>query len=175
MRRLVQENILALLLLALFVAILVMSFGYGPRARMVPVPISVLGILLTLAQLYWQNTRPEDDLHVDLLQVLTKEDKSRPASPAPDVPEPDRAEGGSIWVALGFVGALLALMLLVGPFIGLFLFITGYLTASRYGNLLLALGLAASMSVALYLIFVIGLQLQVYHGVLDPVVRSLGL
>ena len=40
MSRRAQENLVAAILLLLFTAVLIMSFDYGPRARMVPVPIA---------------------------------------------------------------------------------------------------------------------------------------
>ena len=72
MSRRAQENILAIMLMAFFVGVLVISLDYSPRARLVPIPISVLGILLLGAQLVWQNLRSPDELHVDMLEFLTK-------------------------------------------------------------------------------------------------------
>ena len=126
MNRLTQENILAVALLCFFVGILVLSLDYSPRARLVPIPISVLGIILLGAQLVWQNLRSPDELHVDMLEFLTRRGinpvasaQADDASSADDAPETPAAAGGLSSfsrevVAFGTVLALVGLFLLLG-------------------------------------------------------------
>ena len=45
-----QENIFAAIIFILFATVLYLSYGYGPRARMVPVPLAVFGIILIIIQ-----------------------------------------------------------------------------------------------------------------------------
>ena len=71
MSRRAQENIVAGFVLAFFVAIIVLSLDYSPRARFVPMPVAVLGAMLVTIQLVWQNLRSPDELHVDVLELLT--------------------------------------------------------------------------------------------------------
>ncbi|HEX2725146.1 MAG TPA: hypothetical protein VHN20_04930, partial [Beijerinckiaceae bacterium] len=71
MSRRAQENIVAGFVLAFFLAIIVLSLDYSPRARFVPMPVAVFGALLVTIQLVWQNLRSPDELHVDVLELLT--------------------------------------------------------------------------------------------------------
>jgi len=167
-----QENVVAGLVLLLFVGLLVVSFSYGPRARLVPVPVAIVGILLTLVQIYWQNSRPAEELSFDLLEVLVAgQDK---------VPEAMKSDSRPRTVAnqlqgLGIVGALLALFLALGPFPAMFIFMTAYLSLSGYSRLLRSLLIATALTLGLWVLFVMILRVQVYWGLLEPIALSLGL
>jgi len=119
MTRRLQENILVVILIAVLVAVIWESLNFGPRARLVPIPIATIGLLLLLFQLYWQNSRPADDLNVDVFEFLTgrKEDtvedlvssgKTRPAASAKTL---RRRE----WTGLAMVVALILACMFVGP------------------------------------------------------------
>lgn len=169
-----QENIFAVLLLAFFVAVLVTSLGYGPRARLVPVPISVLAILLLLFQIFWQNYRSADELNVDLLDVLTGRDTaSGTAGETPEIPAAKRTDEATAWrrivIALGFVGLLVAMVLAFGPIPSIFVFTCGYFVASGHFRPLKAAIYTAVFTGAIYVVFVVILKIQLYHGYLDPV------
>lgn len=172
MSRLTQENIMAGLVLLLLAGFLVISFQYGERARLVPVPVSTIGILLTLVQIYWQNTRPADELHIDLLEVLTKDQIK-----AADAPKVSTALPSVAAQLRGFaiVGALLLLFLALGPFPAIFIFMSAYLIMSRYSGIGLALLMAFSLTLVLWVLFVLILRIQVYWGLLEPLALSLGL
>lgn len=184
MNRLVQENILAAALLCFFVGILVLSLEYGPRARLVPIPISVLGIILLSAQIVWQNLRSPDDLHVDMLEFLTKRGinplkaaESEEESSEEDAPEtPKAVEGPSDFsreaIAFGQVLALVGLFLLFGPFPSVFIFTFAYLFLSRHYPWAKALGVTAIFTVIVYVLFAEVLKIQLYHGVLEPLVNN---
>ena len=107
MSRRTQENIVALALLGVFIGVIVMSLGYGPRARMIPLPLATFGIILIVIQLIWQNLRSTDELQMDMLSMLTRQ-----AENAGTVPEKGK-EGSkpkSTWrrevTALAIVAAL---------------------------------------------------------------------
>ena len=51
MSRRTQENLIALAFLAVFIGVIVMSLGYGPRARMIPLPLASFGVILILGGL----------------------------------------------------------------------------------------------------------------------------
>jgi Tripartite tricarboxylate transporter TctB family len=173
-----QENIVVLLLLAFFVAVLVTSLGFSPRARLVPVPISGLAILLLLVQLFWQNFRPADELNVDLLDVLAA--RTPTAGPAPDrdrAPEDTAAEDAAAWrrvlISIGFVVLFVALILAVGPIVAIFVFTFGYFVLSGHYPLLKAAVYTTVFTVTVYLLFIVALKIQPYHGYLQPVVDYL--
>ena len=184
MKRLTQENILAVALLCFFVGILVLSLDYSPRARLVPVPISVLGIILLGAQLVWQNLRSPDELHVDMLEFLTRRginpvegeeaDDAPSADNAPETPAvPDDLSVFSREVfAFGKVLAFVGLFLLLGPFPSVFIFTFAYLSLSRHYHWAKALVVTVIFVVIVYVLFVEVLDIQLYHGVLEPLVNS---
>ena len=70
MSRRAQENLVGVIVLAVFVVMLYLTFGYSSRARLVPLPVCILGIILAVAQLLWQNLRSADELRVSFLDVV---------------------------------------------------------------------------------------------------------
>lgn len=170
MSRRTQENLIAILIIAIFVAAIVASTGYSPRARLVPIPIAVLGILFMLAQLVLQNVKSEDSLHIDLLDFLTKNgDKAEPALATATAgsggpkrgPTPARE-----LAALGIVVLLVAIFLLLGPVPAMFVFCTGYFALSRHYPMWKAVAVSAFYSILVYLVFTTGLKVQLDRNLL---------
>ena len=183
MSRRVQENLVAAILLLLFTAVLIMSFDYGPRARMVPVPIAIIGILLTLGQLVWQNLRGADELHVDVLELVAGREGSQrrkagqaaaaQSEAAQRKAAQDGADVGQHSVAaqaraFGIVAALLALFLVLGPLPAIFLFSAGYFILSGEASWWRAIGYAFVCTALLYLTFGYTLQVQLNRGLAAP-------
>lgn len=179
MNRLTQENILAAALMCFFVGILVLSLDYSPRARLVPIPISVLGIILLGVQLVWQNLRSPDELHVDMLEFLTR----RGIKPGADGDADDASSGESAPVdspsgfgrevfAFGKVLGFVALFLLLGPFPSVFIFTFAYFSLSRHYRWPKALLVTTIFTAVVYGLFVEVLDIQLYHGILEPLVNS---
>lgn len=175
MSRRMQENIVILFLLAFFVAVLVASFGYGPRARLVPVPIAILGIVLVLFQLVWQNFRAADELNVNLLEVLAKRgpDMEAGTGAARQRKTTKTGEGRRIVIAFGMVAAFVAMILAIGPIPSIFVFTGAYFVLSGHYPLGKATLYAAIFAAATFLVFVQILQLQLYNGYLEPVAEFL--
>ena len=170
MSRKMQENIIALAVLGFFVGILVLSLGYGPRARLVPIPVSIFGIILSLAQIVWQNRRSAGELHVDILSVLIKDNTGKEPAQEPTTWSLKKQVLGLLVIA-----GLLVMFILIGPFPSIFLFVTGYLTISGYTSIGKAVAMAAALTAVLWLLFVLVLKIQVYWGILDPLADALGL
>lgn len=172
MSRRVQENIVAGVLFCVFIGVIVMSLDFGPRARMIPLPLATFGAILIAIQIIWQNLRPEDDLQMDMLQMLTR----RAEQQSEDVQEPvEEGKRKSSWrrevVALGIVAVLVALILLLGPIPSVFLFTGAYFLLSRHYSWLGALVYTTAFTAAVYLLFVVALEIQLYHGLLEPLVE----
>jgi hypothetical protein len=169
MTRRVQENIIAVVLFAIFVAAIIASTNYGPRARLVPIPIAALGAILTIVQLIFQNFRTNTQLQVDFLEMLTSKVEARDGGAAPERADIKKRigsvfEGAAFGLkdlaAMGIVALLVALMLVFGPYAAAFAFAAGYFIAARQYPILKALTYALGFSILLYLMFAIVLQVE---------------
>jgi hypothetical protein len=167
MSRHAQENLVSVLLLALFAGVIVLCQDFGPRARLIPLPLAVFGIVLTLIQFAWHNLGSTDALQMDMIAVQTRDAAAGETPAAQDTRPP-----GPAWLrevrACGMIGLLLVLTFVVGVLPSAFLFTAGYFMATRYCSWWLSLLYAAVLAVSLYLLFVVALQMQPYHGLLAP-------
>ena len=167
MSRRTQENVIAGLLVAVFAVYLLMTLSLGPNARLVPVPIALLGLGFLLIQIVSQNRSDGREFQLDLLASITAgvasteevEESSLEEAP-PSFPRELQA--------LGFLAAFIGLILLLGPIAAVFLFTTGFFVVTGHFAPPKALAVAGLYTLALYLLFAVGLQLQMYHGVLAP-------
>jgi hypothetical protein len=166
MSRHAQENLVSLVLLALFGLVLWLCQDYGPRARMIPLPLAVFGILLTLLQLAWHNLGRDGTPQIDMISV----DTSAIPGGGDGQPRTERTEEQlGRWGETGayaIVTALVALVFIAGIFPAAFLFAAAYLILSGYCTPVRGLAYAALMTASMYLLFVIGLEMQPYHGLL---------
>jgi len=169
MSRRAQENIVAGVLLCVFVGYLLITLGFGPNARLVPLPIAILGLFLLVIQLVRQNLRDAKELHVDLFASLTGQVTPEIASAAEQTPVIGPAAHFRRELQAGlFIATFVGLIALLGPVTAVFLFSTGFLALTRHYAPARALVVGTAFTVALYVLFVFGLQLQLYHGILEP-------
>ena len=176
MSRRTQENIVGVIVLAVFVVMLYLTFGYSSRARLVPLPVCILGILLAVAQLLWQNLRPADELRVNILDVVGRgtistpvvglQSGSPPAQPQGTEAGGERKPAGEL-SAFGIIAILLALVLIVGPLPSVFLFTAGYLALTRHCSLARAILYAFLCAAILYGLFGFALGVQLNRGLLS--------
>jgi hypothetical protein len=170
MSRSAQENLICGVLLAFFGGVIWLCQDFGPRARMIPYPLAVFGIVLTLLQIGWQNLRSTDELQMDMISV---EPIAGVAAPAP-------ADGGrrTTWRhelgALGVVGALVGLIFLAGILPAVFLFTGGYFVLSRLYSWRASLIYTSILTASVYFLFSVALQIQPYHGLIAPLVERIG-
>jgi hypothetical protein len=167
MSRRAQENVICAALLALFAAVIWLSLDFGPRARMIPLPLAVFGIVLTLIQVAWQNLGSTDELQMDMIAVdplAVAAEAEAEKTAAPDKRVTWREEVG----AFGIVAALLALIYTLGILPAVFLFTGGYFALTREYSWRASLVYTSILTVAVYLLFVVALQIQPYHGLLAP-------
>ena len=177
MSRRTQENLIAVVVVIVFVSVIITSLDFGPRARMVPLPLAVFGLILIVAQIIWQNLRSGAELKVDILEVLTKKTEEENVSEMAGESAPGKiasTDRGPRWrrevIAIGIVAAFLGLILLLGPIPAVFLFTGSYLLISRHYSWFKGLLYTAVFTAALYLLFVTALEIQLYHGILEPLV-----
>ena len=168
MNRHAQENLASVLLLAVFAGVIVLCQDFGPRARMIPLPLAVFGIVLTLIQIAWHNFGTPENLQMDMISVQGPEVPSSSDAPVVRV-------SGPAWLreakAYAMIGALLALIFTIGVMPAAFLFTAGYFILTRYCSWPLSLAYAAMLTLSMYLLFVVALEMQLYHGQLAPLLR----
>ncbi|MBI2509463.1 MAG: tripartite tricarboxylate transporter TctB family protein [Betaproteobacteria bacterium] len=171
MSRRAQENLVAAALLALFAGVIWLAQDFGPRARMIPLPLAIFGIVLTVIQILWQNLRSTDELQMDMIAVQAPGAAGKPEGDAEAAGAPAkrvtwRQEAG----AFGIVAALFGLIFVVGIVPAVFLFTGGYFRVTRLYSWRASLIYTAVLTAAVYLLFVVALQIQPYHGLLAPLV-----
>jgi hypothetical protein len=166
MTRRTQENLFSVVLLVLFGGVLWLCQDFGPRARMIPQPLAVLGIVLTLIQMVWYNLGRDAPPAMEMISVDTG---AIPAGGEGRPREERTREQLGRWGeagALGVVALLVVLVFGIGIFPAVFLFAAAYLILSGYCTPLRGLSYSALMTVAIYLLFVVGLEMQPYHGLI---------
>jgi Tripartite tricarboxylate transporter TctB family len=184
MSRRAQENLVAGVLLAFFLGIIVLSLGYSPRSRLVPLPMAVLGAILVTVQLIWQNLRSVDELQVDVLEFLTGHSRAEgpiPAAQPGSVGSKDAGSPGSLprkdakttgswksFVAFGMVAVLLAGFLLLGPIPAIFLFTAAYLILTKYSSWPRGLAYAAVFTTIIVVVFGHVLKIPLDRSILLP-------
>ncbi|MCC7483497.1 MAG: tripartite tricarboxylate transporter TctB family protein [Burkholderiales bacterium] len=146
---------------------------FGPRARMIPLPLAVLGIVLTVIQLVWQNLRSTDELRMDMISV-----GAAPRAAGPGTAAEGEGGGGKRregWReearAFGIVLALFGLILAVGLIPAVFLFTCGYFVLTREYAWRESLIYTGCLTAAVYALFMVALEVQPYHGLLRPFVE----
>lgn len=166
MSRHAQENLVSAVLLAVFIGVIILCQDFGPRARMIPLPLAVFGVILTLIQLAWHNFGSTDELHMDMISVQTPDAAAAAveASAVPPLKPSWRREAG----AYGIVVLLVVMIFMVGLMPTVFVFTGGYLYLSHYCSWRESLIYAAALTAAVYLLFEVALQIQPYHGLLAP-------
>ena len=173
MSRRAQDNLVALLILGIFIAAIVAATGYGPRARLVPIPIAAIGALLVLAQLILQNFKSDKDLEIDLLEFISRRATGdHPELAIPEADKPAEKNGDEFaWKhelgALGLVALLVGLFQLVGPLPTMFVFTSGYFILSRFTGIAKGLLYGFVATAAVYALFYLWLRVDMRHGLID--------
>ena len=182
MSRRAQENLVGVIVLAVFLVMLYLTFGYSSRARLVPLPVCILGIILAAAQLLWQNLRSADELRVSFLDVFgsrgaiktptaAPQAGSGPVQPQSTEVDVTRKPGGEL-SAFGIIAILLALVFVVGPLPSVFIFTAGYLALTRHCSLARAILYAFLCATILYGLFGFALGVQLNRGLLSGFISN---
>jgi len=173
-----QENIVAGVFLAVFLALLFMTVGYSSRARLVPLPIAVLGVCFAVAQLLWQNFRAADALNINALDLIMKRDVIAKAPIDRQAVQADEAQPQAAgrfrsepW-AFGMVALLLALVFVVGPLPAVLVFTAGYLAITKHSSLVRAVFYAFACAAVLYGLFGYTLGVPLNRGLISGVLAD---
>ena len=175
MSRRAQENVVTAVLLVVFGGVLWLTQDFGPRARLIPQPLAIFGLVLTVIQIVWQNVRSTDELKMDLIAVSgNNAGAGRVQEPQPKA-QPAGARDAS-WAlelrAYGLVALLIALFLVVGILPAVFIFTGGYFVLTRQYSWLMGLIFTTAFTVSVYVLFFAALQIQPYDGLLAPLVQT---
>lgn len=173
MTRSAQENIVAVVLLALFAGIIFLCLDFGPRARMIPLPLAVFGLVLTAIQLLWQNLGSPEALQMEMIEVRAPAGDVGAAQPEPKAASGKRPSWRREAGAYAIIAILLGLTLAVGVIPAVFLFTAGYFLVSRHYSWRAGLIYTAVFTASVYLLFEVALQIQPYYGLLAPFVERL--
>lgn len=162
-----QDNLVGGCILSVLMMVIGLSLTYGPRARLVPLTVSVLTLTALLVEMFLRNTRSKNSRGVEGIDFLTKRGEEI-ASEIP-VGEPDDAvvidePGGSARGGIGLVALFAALIYLFGILPATFSYVTGYLFFISKVGLVKALAYAGATWVTLYLLFIVLLGVPLYYG-----------
>jgi hypothetical protein len=166
MSRHAQENLVSALLIGLFGLVLYLCQDYGPRARMIPLPLASFGIFLVVVQIIQHNFGREDEkaaelIHVDT-SVLTASAEGQPRTERTEEQLGKWGEAGAYLI----VALLVGMIFTVGIFPTVFVFTAAYLILTRYCTAVRGLTYSAVLTLSVYLLFVVALEMQPYHGLL---------
>ena len=176
MSRRAQENLVTLLIIGLLIAAIVAAMDYGPRARLVPIPIAAIGLVMAVGQLFLQNFRPSDNLNIDLMDFVAKrsakvgvvtDETAESGLSAEENDALGRQQFRREIAAFCIVGLLLFMFWLVGPLVSAFVFTAAYFMISRHFSIVMSLVSAAAFATAVYVIFSVWLSVNMMDGYLD--------
>ena len=162
-----QENIVASLFLFFFIAMIIISFDYGPRARMVPVPIAAVSAIIMLLQMYLMNFRKEIELNVDVAELLTRGQSS--GAMLDEVKQVDEVKitvikGGKESTALLIVVLYFVMTILIGILPAMILFVYGFFALITKVHWIKSLITTLITVASIYILFVYVLEIQFYEG-----------
>lgn len=178
-----QENLVAGFILLVLVAVIVAALDYGPRARMVPIPIAAIGALLILSQIVLQNLRSEKDLKIDLMELIARkatgddedlvetQERELAEVEADAEAEPTAVEGWRKFArelgALGVVILLVGMFFVIGPLPTMFAFTAGYFAISGQYPIVKAVLHSLVYTAFVYALFYLWLRIDMRQGLID--------
>ncbi|MDA8228010.1 MAG: tripartite tricarboxylate transporter TctB family protein [Desulfitobacterium hafniense] len=168
MSKKLENNVVALVLLVIFIGFLYLSFNYSAKARLVPVPIAIASIILIIIQLLIQNFAKNFDLSVDPSQLFkaTQNEAAVTNQEARKNVQVKKQGGGKETTGIGLVLLFLAMILLIGMMPAIFLFVLGYFIILGQEKWLKALIYTAICEASIYFLFVTILNVHMYEGLI---------
>ncbi|NLT96081.1 MAG: tripartite tricarboxylate transporter TctB family protein [Clostridia bacterium] len=166
MKKTTANNLVAIAFLVLFIRIAIMTTAYGPRARLVPLPVAICSIILVCFQLYLQNSKNTKlNLKVDAGEVLFGQKEIKKSKSDEKKENSVKKELASFSVVLVF----LALILILGVEPAIFVFVTGYFRFINKDKWLKSLLFGVGTLVFVHLLFVTFLNVNFYEGIFETI------
>jgi hypothetical protein len=147
--------ITTLVILTVFAGMSLMAIGYPPKARYLPLLVSIPGTLMCLIQLM-----------LDIRQVR-QEQTGGAAAAARDPSETGREARMFLWLGLFFAGILLFGFLYSAPVI-----VAAYLRFNEKESWVTSLIAGVSAWLILYVVFARVLELFLFEGLLPPLISG---
>jgi hypothetical protein len=142
-------------MVAITIGYLAIAYTYAPRARLFPVPVGWLMLLLLALDLVSRTKTPAGEALTRLLNPATEAEGAEPRFPLP------RQLSALLWVAL-FTAALV----LIGIIYAVPLYVFGSMRFHGRKSYLTSLITAVCVTVFTWLLFGFALQVELYPGVL---------
>lgn len=167
------DNLAVAVVLGVFLLAIYLSFDYGFRARLVPIVVASFGVIVLVAQLIVQNLKSSAALDINVLDLISRgaAEEVAPVGGVPGRAARSGGDGGLLdrrWVrellGIGLVVGFLGVFLVLGPLPAVFLFMAGYLAASRYAGILRALVYGAATALAIHIVFTVWLGVDLDIG-----------
>lgn len=163
MKQSTQELIMSILFILVCSAFLFASFQYGPRARLVPVPVAAVSIILVLLDLFFERVLKRR-MAVNADEIFVK---AKPSGDSRETGQTMRQGGQPEWAALVIVAVMLLLVVLFGIVGGLFLFVFGFFKFVNKTGVFKSAVWGVGVTAAVYVVFGLALKVVFYKGVLS--------
>ncbi|KKM10483.1 hypothetical protein SY88_12320 [Clostridiales bacterium PH28_bin88] len=165
------DNISAVVFLLIFIAFAVMSTQYGPRARLVPLPVAGVSAVMVLIQLILQNVKGGSlNLSVDAGKLFKAqnplEKEAKKGFAGEQQPSSIKARDGKEWGAFSVVLTFWVMIMLFGLDLATLLFVTLYFRVVNKERWIRSLIWGTGTWAAIYLLFTGILRIQLYKGFL---------
>ena len=161
MSKQLENNIITIVLLIVFSWFLYTSLGYSAKARLVPLPVATVSIILILVQIYIQNFAKHLELSVDPTELFKSATNEKAVERVEDC-ESQKAEqkGGNELVGIGMVFLFVAMIYLLGIINAITIFVFGYFYLIGKEKWYKALLYTLICSASIFVLFVLILHVQ---------------
>ncbi len=126
MSKLAQENLVVVVVLAVFGAFIAISLTYSAKAALVPVFVASVSCALLLLQLYLQNFRKDIKLSVDAMDIVGRYADPALLAEEEEIAGSKKGSTAKELASFGLVILYLALVMVFGLIESTFLFVLGY-------------------------------------------------
>jgi hypothetical protein len=162
MKRSTQELVMAIIFMLACLGFALVSFKYGYRARLVPLPVAIFSIAMVLIDLFFERVLGRR-MAVDADEIFIKNKRSGDSC---QPVKAERLDGHPEWMALLVVAMLLALVLIFGVIGGLFLYIFIFFKFFNRVSVIKAGVWAGAVTASVYVVFGLFLHVVFYKGIL---------
>ncbi len=156
--RMTAGKFIALLFALVLVVVIVISLGYSPKARLVPLIIAFPTLALTIGQI--------------LREFGVIGQKKKGSNDSKDVLKESETNLKGYWTILFWIGLLIVMLFLIGFFPAIALFMFLYLKLQGKESWSISIIMPGCTLIVIYLAFVFGLNIDFYGGLILELVQQ---